>query len=72
MLLVQLHRVQRGCRVTDGAKHLPQDGGKTLVGKVVGTKTSVSSIDGGGEVICERRLDVNVMVVERKNMCPGC
>jgi hypothetical protein len=48
MLLVQLHRVQKGCRVTGGAEHLPQDGGKTLVGKVVETETSVSSIDGGG------------------------
>jgi hypothetical protein len=36
------------------------------MGKVVGTKTSVSSIDGVGEVICERGLDVNVMVAERK------
>jgi hypothetical protein len=48
MLLVQLHRVQRGCRVTSGVEHLPQDGGKTLVRKVVKTETSVSSVDGGG------------------------
>jgi hypothetical protein len=48
MLLVQLHRVQRGCRVTSGAEHLPQDGGKTLVRKVVETEMSISSIDGGG------------------------
>jgi hypothetical protein len=27
---------------------------------------------GVGEVICERGLDVKVMVVERKNMHPGC
>jgi hypothetical protein len=65
MLLVQMHRVQRGCRVTDGAEHLPQNGGETLVGKVLGTETSVSSVDGGGEVICERGLDINVMVVEK-------
>jgi hypothetical protein len=25
-----------------------------------------------GEVICERGLDINVMVVQRKIMCPGC
>jgi hypothetical protein len=42
------------------------------VGKVVGTEMSTLSIDGVGEVICERGLDVNVMVVGRKNMCPGC
>jgi hypothetical protein len=27
---------------------------------------------GVGEVICERGLDINVMVVQRKIMCPGC
>jgi hypothetical protein len=68
MLLVQLHHVQRGCRVTGGAEHLPQDGRETLVGKVVGTEMSVSSTDGVGEVICEIGLDVNVIVVER-NTC---
>jgi hypothetical protein len=41
------------------------------MGKVVGTEASVSSIDGVGEVICESGLDINVMVVERKNMCLG-
>jgi hypothetical protein len=48
MLLVQLHLIQRGRRVTGGAEHLPQDGGKALVEKVVKTEASVSSIDGGG------------------------
>jgi hypothetical protein len=48
MLLVQMHRVQRGCRVTGGAEHLPQDGRETLVGKEIGTETSVSSIGRGG------------------------
>jgi hypothetical protein len=48
MLLVHLHRVQRGCRVTSGAEHLPQNGRETLVGKVVGTEMSVSSVSGGG------------------------
>jgi hypothetical protein len=47
MLLVQLHRVQRGCRVTGGAEHLPQDGRETLVGKEIGTEMSVSSVGGG-------------------------
>jgi hypothetical protein len=37
-----------GCRVTGGAEHLPQDGGEALMGKVVKTEISVSSIDGGG------------------------
>jgi hypothetical protein len=48
MLLVQLHRVQRGRRVTGGVEHLPQDGRKTLMRKEIGTETSVSSIGGGG------------------------
>jgi hypothetical protein len=48
MLLVQLHRVQRGHRVAGGVEHLPQDGRKTLVRKEIVTKMSVSSIDGGG------------------------
>jgi hypothetical protein len=48
MLLIQLHCVQRGCRVTGGVEHLPQDGRKTLVRKEIGTETSVSSISGGG------------------------
>jgi hypothetical protein len=47
MLLVQLHCVQRGCRVTGGVEHFPQDGRKTLVRKEVGTETSVSSTGGG-------------------------
>jgi hypothetical protein len=48
MLLVQLHRVQRGRRVTGRVENLPQDGRKTLVRKEIGTETSVSSTSGGG------------------------
>jgi hypothetical protein len=48
MLLVQLHRVQRGHRVTGGVEHLRQDRGKTLMRKEIKTKTSVPSIGGGG------------------------
>jgi hypothetical protein len=48
MLLVQLHRVQRGRRVTGGVKHFPQDGRKAIVRKEVTTETSVSSTGGGG------------------------
>jgi hypothetical protein len=48
MLLVQLHRVQRGRRVTGGVKHLPQNGRKTIVRKEVRAETSVSSTGGGG------------------------
>jgi hypothetical protein len=48
MLLVQLHRVQRGRRVTGRVEQLPQDGRETLVGKEIRTETSVSSIGGGG------------------------
>jgi hypothetical protein len=48
MLLVQLHRVQRGRRVTGGVEHLAQDGRETLMRKKIGTETSVSSIGGGG------------------------
>jgi hypothetical protein len=47
MLLVQLHRVQRGRRVTDGVKHFPQDGRKAIVRKEVRAETSVSSTGGG-------------------------
>jgi hypothetical protein len=66
MLLVQLHRVQRGRRVTGGVEHFPQDGRKTLVRKEVGTETSVSSTGGVGEVICGRGSDAKVMAEERK------
>jgi hypothetical protein len=48
MLLVQLHYVQRGRRVTGGVEHLPQDRRETLMGNEIGTETSVSSIGGGG------------------------
>jgi hypothetical protein len=48
MLLVQLHRVQRGRRVASGVKHFPQDGRKAIMGKEVRAKTSVSSTGGGG------------------------
>jgi hypothetical protein len=48
MLLIQLHRVQRGCRVAGGVKHFPQYGRKAIARKEVRTETSVSSTDGGG------------------------
>jgi hypothetical protein len=48
MLLIQLHRVQRGRKVTGGVKHFPQDGRKAIARKEVGTETSVSSTGGGG------------------------
>jgi hypothetical protein len=47
MLLVQVHRVQRGRRVTGGVKHFPQDGRKAIVRKEVRAETSVSSTGGG-------------------------
>jgi hypothetical protein len=47
MLLVQLHRVQRGRRVSDGVKHFTQDGRKTIVRKEVRAETSVSSTGRG-------------------------
>jgi hypothetical protein len=48
MLLVQLHREQRGRRVTGRVEHLPQDGSETLVRKEIRTEMSVSSIGGSG------------------------
>jgi hypothetical protein len=48
MLHIQLHRVQRGRRVTSGVKHFPQDGRKTIARKEVRTETRVSSTGGGG------------------------
>jgi hypothetical protein len=48
MLIIQLHRVQRGRRVTGGVKHFPQYGRKAIVRKEVRAETSVSSTGGGG------------------------
>jgi hypothetical protein len=48
MLFIQLHRVQRGRRVTGGVKHFPQDERKAIMRKEVKTETSVSSTGGGG------------------------
>jgi hypothetical protein len=48
MLLIQLHRVQRGRRVTDRVNHFPQDGRKAIVREEVRAETSVSSAGGGG------------------------
>jgi hypothetical protein len=47
MLLVQLHRVQRGRKVTGEVKQFPQDGRKAIVRKEVRAETSVSSTGGG-------------------------
>jgi hypothetical protein len=57
MLLVQLHRVQRGRRVTGGVKHFPQDGRKAIVRKEVRAETSVSFTGGVGKFICGRGSD---------------
>jgi hypothetical protein len=48
MLLIQLHLVQWGHRVTGGVKHFPQDGRKAIVRKEVRAETSVSSTGEGG------------------------
>jgi hypothetical protein len=48
MLLIQLHRVQRGRRVTGGVKHFPQDGRKAIVREEVRAEMSVSSAGRGG------------------------
>jgi hypothetical protein len=48
MLLVQLHRVQRGRKVTSGVKNFPQDGREAIVRKEVRAEMIVSSIGGGG------------------------
>jgi hypothetical protein len=66
MLLVQLHCVQRGRRVTGGVEHFPQDGRETIVRKEVGNETGVSFIGGVGEVIYGRVSDIKIMVEERK------
>jgi hypothetical protein len=47
MLLVQLHCVQRGRRVTDGVKHFPQDGREAIVRKEISAEMGVSSTCGG-------------------------
>jgi hypothetical protein len=66
MLLVQLHRVQRGCGVSSGVENLPQDRGKALSGKVVKDEAGVSSIGGVGEVIYERGVSVSAKVAVRR------
>jgi hypothetical protein len=74
MLLIQLHRVQRGRRVTGGVKHFPQDGRKAIARKEVGTETSVSSTGGDagvGEFICGRESKVKIMVEGKKEREPG-
>jgi hypothetical protein len=48
MLFIQLHRVQKGRRVTGEVKHFPQDGRKAIVREEVRAETSVSSAGGGG------------------------
>jgi hypothetical protein len=47
MLLVPLHRVQRGRRVTGRVKHFSQDGRKAIVRKKIRVEMSVSSTGGG-------------------------
>jgi hypothetical protein len=71
MLLIQLHRVQRGCRVAGGVKHFPQYGRKAIARKEVRTETSVSSTDGVGEFICERESKVKIMVDGKRKREPG-
>jgi hypothetical protein len=66
MLLIQLHRVQRGRRVTCGVKHFPQDGRKTIARKEFRTETRVSSTGGVGEFICGRESKVKIMVEGKK------
>jgi hypothetical protein len=56
MLLIQLHRVQRGRRVTGGVKHFPQDGRKAIARK---------------EVICGRESKVKIMVEGKRKREPG-
>jgi hypothetical protein len=55
MLLIQLHRVQRGRRVTGRVKHFPQDGRKAIARKEVRTETSISSTSGGGWIHLRKR-----------------
>jgi hypothetical protein len=66
MLLIQLHRVQRGRGITGGVKHFPQDGRKAIVREEVRAKTSVSSLVGVGEFICGRASNVKIMVEGKK------
>jgi hypothetical protein len=56
MLLIQLHRVQRGHRVTGGVKHFPQDGRKAIMRKEVRAETSVSSAGRGGWIHLQKGI----------------
>jgi hypothetical protein len=70
MLLIQLHRVQRGRRVTGGVKHFPQDGRKAIARKEVKTETRVSSTGGVGEFICGRESKIKIMVEGKRKREP--
>jgi hypothetical protein len=70
MLLIQLHHVQRGRRVTGRVKHFPQDGRKAIARKEVRTETSVSSTGGVGEFICGRASKVKIMVEGKRKESP--
>jgi hypothetical protein len=71
MLLVQLHRVQRGRRVTGSVEHLPQDVRETLMGKEIRTETSVSSIGGGGWSHLWKRIRCKGYGSEKEKHVPG-
>jgi hypothetical protein len=71
MLLVQLHRVQRGRRVTGGVKHFPQDGRKAIVRKEVRAEMSVSSTGGGRWGHLGKVSDVKIMVEEENKKSLG-
>jgi hypothetical protein len=66
MLLIQLHCVQRGRRVTGRVKYFPQDGRKAIARKEVRTETRVSSTMGVGEFICGRESKIKIMVEGKK------
>jgi hypothetical protein len=70
MLLIQLHCVQRGRRVTGGVKYFPQDGRKAIARKEVRTETRVSSTGGVGEFICGRESKIKIMVEGKEKESP--
>jgi hypothetical protein len=65
MLLVQLHRVQRGRRVTGGVKHFPQDGRKAIV--CVGTKAKTPPF---ARCLCQPRCTNEDKTTGRLTLCP--
>jgi hypothetical protein len=71
MLLIQLHRVQRGCRVGGGVKHFHKMEGKPSRERKSELKRVSPPLAGVGEFICGRESKVKIMVEGKRKREPG-